>query len=240
MEIIDHQGIKTKILTRGYWEIVIRPTNFNGHLIVDKKTLKELVANNSVHLRGWSYPFCSRDIRDIQAVDKGVAGGVDWGRHKEVWRFDESGQFVNYVGFWEDWAEEDDWPFDEIQKYKSGTIFSTIGAVYTLTEIFAFLRRLAYSEYYKDGIHLEITLHNIQGRKLVVLDPMRGPLFDKYVCAEKNIVLEPVNYSHDEVQSRSKEIAIEYVKRVFEMFNWTNMPLNVFQTDQEKLLEGRI
>jgi len=240
MEIIDYKEIKNKIITRGYWEIVVRPVNFDERLISDKKTLKDLIANNSVQLRGWSYPFCSRDLRDVQAVDKGVASGVDWGRHKEVWRFDESGQLINYVGLWEDWAEEDDWSGGEIRKHQAGSIFSIIGTVYTLTEIMEFVRRLSSSEYYKAGVHIEIALHNIKGRELVILDPMRGPLFDKYVCAEEDIVLEPRDYTVEEIQSRSKEIAIDYVKRIFEMFNWNNMPLGVFQTDQEKLLEGRI
>ena len=62
-------------------------------------------------------------------------------------------------------------------------------------------------------------------------------LHDNYICHQEKIPLERV-MSSEEALGRSKEYAIDDTYRIFEVFNWFNVPRNSLIEEQEKFLKG--
>lgn len=235
--------LKKEIKTRGYWEIVVRPQQFSRDA-VDPSKLKETIINSSYPSRGWRYPLISTDPYEQEhayATQDGIEGYVDFGRHREVWRFDTSGQFIHYLAFPEDWWEQEgnDWVPAAASQHPQGTALSTIGTVYLLTEILEFARRLSANVPQMETVCISITLHNVQNRELATFDSMRH-LFGRYTCRIASFQLKAIEVTRDDLQGKARSLALELIKEVFTKFNWQNMPVKVFEEDQDKLLTGRL
>lgn len=246
---MDANEVKNLIKERGYWEVIITPQIHSPKLVPDRTTCKDLVSKNSVQLRGWDYPHIPRGNQDHQKIYFGAdhcEAFLDWGNHKEVFRFYQSGQFIHYLALFEDWIAVD--KVGEMfgarggrwDNLKPGEVVDVIGAVYTITEIYEFARRMASgSNIYDSGIRIDIKFHGARGRKLEILDPMRFGLFDRYSSEIDDIEIPVVELSKGEILNSSKELAMDAIKYFFESFNWENVPIHTLQQDQQKLLERR-
>lgn len=228
---------------RGYWEIVIRPKRFAKGAL-EQKTLRETIINSSYASRGWRYPLVSTDPGEQEhayAVQNGIEGWVDFGKHREVWRFDTSGQFVHYLAFVEDWwdRESEDWIPDVVKQHPVGSALSTIGTVYLLTEVLEFARRLSNNVPDMEDVHVEVTAHGLENRELATYDSRRH-LFGSYKCRISELSLTPIEVSRDELQGGVQPLALGLITELFAMFNWPNIPTKVLEEDQNKLLEGRL
>lgn len=241
--------VKNKIQERGYWEVVFTPRIFNPTLIADRTTCKKMLEENSVRLRGWDYPHVPKNNIDNQKIYFGAdhcEAFIDWGNHKEVLRFYQSGMFVHYMALFEDWMKEDKLGEfvvnrDRYQKTEPGSALSFISAIYTLTEIYEFLRRLASSsDVYDSGVRIELKLNGVsESRKLESFDPGRIGLFGRYTSNVSDIVFPIKNLTKEEILNSSKQNALQDVRYLFETFGWENMPMHVFEKDQQNLLERR-
>jgi hypothetical protein len=126
--------ILQKIKLRGYWEVIIRPTEFIDNRIESLSKCKEVVRELSVRLRGWDYPHFDNNNPPTSGIDY-VEQSVDWQHKVELWRFYQSGQFLHYFGMWEDWQDQSTIWGSRLTN-KPGEILSIISAVYSLTEIY--------------------------------------------------------------------------------------------------------
>lgn len=226
-EILD------KIRSRGYWKVVIRPTRYED----DRLTLDECrqaVVDNVVFFRGWDYPHTNRS--DIVAGETWVQHTTDWSHYVEWWRMTQSGQFVHLFGIQEDWEPE-----ALVAGYADtdpGDALSVLNALFAITEIFEFASRLATSTVLEDEAYVEISLTGLEGRTLIMLDPGRI-LSGRYTCAV-NELTQNWTLTTEELLGGSRELALDYAGWLFNRFNWQNVPLEVFEGDQEKLIEGRL
>jgi hypothetical protein len=244
---MTEDDVKKAIKQRGYWEVVFTPRVFDAALIPNRSTCKQMLQDNVVRLRGWNYPHITKSDMDHQKAYLGsdyCGAFIDWGAYKEVLRFYQSAQFVHYFAVHEDWDREDKLNdfvgSSDGKRIKPNSALSFLGAIYTLTEVYEFLRRLAMNtNIYNSGVRVEIKLHNTLGRKLVNLDPSRLGLFDDYVSNTSPIILPAKELAKDDVISSSNKIALEAVKYLFETFQWENMPTEVFERDQQNFLERR-
>jgi len=235
--------VKNRIKKRGYWEINFSPKKFNTERISDRKTCKEIITKSAVELRGWDYPHVPTQDDEKQAMYFGqdyLEAYIDWWAHKEAWRFYQSGQFIHYLGLWEDWTEENGWASEELKKIKPSSILSIIGNVYTLTEIFEFLKRLTLQGVYDDGVKVSIKLVGMKERKLEILDLGRVPLMMSYIARVPEITLPTKEITKEEILNKTQEFALEYIRYLFETFGWENQPIEVFKNDQKKLLERKL
>jgi hypothetical protein len=211
--------------------------------ILNLPQCKDVVENNSVEFRGWDYPHVPRrssDDTDLAPGNNYYEGWNDWGVHKEIWRMYQSGQFINYRAAEEDWYKEDAWYSDsKLQNIEPGTILSVIGTVYLITEIFEFLSRLVKTGIYKKGFTVDIRLIKTAGRRLVILDPMRAPLFDEYKTIIEEIPFS-AKYSSELMIQNAREEALKVIIHIFQRFRWENPPIGVFKSDQEKLITRRL
>jgi hypothetical protein len=237
---MDIEEVKNRIKERGYWKINFYPSKFIPNLIPSREDCIEILTNNIVRLRGWSYPHipsCSADYKDIYPGDDYYEAYIDWDIHKEVWRFYQSGQFIHYRALEEDWMQESAFGYNYI---KPGSILEVIMTIYTLTEIFEFLRRLAVgSNVYEEGGIIKIELISMNGRMLKLLDPMRSSLSMSYIARIPEIKIPEKIVTKEDIINKSGELALEFLAYVFETFGWINQPTEVFKSDQQKLLERK-
>ena len=235
------EKILSQIKSRGYWRVNFRP------LIIEEKLklpqCKNIVEKNQVEYRGWYYPHVphrSDNDTDLILGNNYCEGWINWGAHKEIWRMYQSGQFIHYRATEEDWYKEDDWynnsPFKDIE---SGTILSVLSALYLITEIFEFLSRLAKNGLYKEGVGIDIGLNKTARRKLVMLDPMRVPLWDQYKTKIDGIPFT-AQYSNEQIIQNAREEALEVIIHIFHRFGWENPPTGIFKSDQEKLITRKL
>lgn len=232
------EAVKKEILSRGYWEVVLKPQNFSNSFELQK--LKDILVENHVELRGWSYPFLPKDNPTNQSVSFGndfVEGFVNWNPYKENWRFFKSGQFVHYFSAIEDWMKDSDFYKDRAAEAEN--TLSVFHALYCVAEIFEFTRRLASVGVFDEGISISVKLDGMKGRKLIVNEPDRTGLWHSYIC-QINTISIAREYSKDEFLEKSKDFALYFVKELFLRFGWENQPTSTFENDQLKLLSGKL
>jgi hypothetical protein len=234
------EKILNKIKSRGSWRINFRPLIIKEKL--DLPECKNIVEKNNVKYRGWYYPHVPRrsgDDTDLVPGNHYYEGWIDWGAHKEIWRMYQSGQFIHYKAIEEDWYKEDDWYNDsQLKNTEPGTILSVINAVYLITEIFEFLSRLARNLLYEEGVSIDIRLIKTVRRELVILDPMRAPLFDQYKTGIDEISFAD-KYNSEQIIQNAREEALKVIIYIFHRFGWENPPTEIFKSDQEKLITRR-
>ena len=241
----DFQTTLKKIKTRGYWQVILRPTRIQENVLESVTKAKELIQTSAVQFRGWDYPHFPTQTRDHQDVYVGdndsIEGWIDWDNYKEVWRFYTNGQFIHLFGLREDWWEEHSWlnADDPLRKIKPGTIWEVINTVYSLTEMYAFFSNLIQSLPVEE-VTIDISLIGTKNRKLHISDFMRAPLFMDYTCRLDKVNLPKKIYNKDELIANYVDLAFDQVIYLFHRFNWENPNIPVIKEDQKKLIERRI
>ena len=145
-----------------------------------------------------------------------------------------SGQFVHLFACQEDWANYTIFSPERITMPPQYGL-EIIMTLFTLTEIYEFVSRLIKKDF-KDGIEVNIILNNMKERKLVTVQFGRS-LFHDYICIEPEISIKrTINY--DELMRKKRELAVEDCKKIFNIFNWMNVPERALYQEQENLVEG--
>lgn len=241
----DFQSTLKTIKTRGYWKIHVYPNTPKPHLIEPVNNGKEIIRSASVHFRGWDYPHYPTQILDHQNVyvaGEKVEAWIDFDQYKEVWRLFNTGQFIHLFGLREDWWGEDSWlPADHyLKKIQPGTVLEAIGTIYSITEIYTFVRNLIQAKLYEGEVVVEISLIGAKDRKLFVSDPGRAPLFWEYKSVVDRIDFPKKVYKVEDLETNYLDLAFDQTVYLFNQFNWDNPPLQVIKEDQKKLIERRI
>lgn len=228
------------IKSRGYWRV-----NFQPVIIATKISslgdCLDIVEKNRVELRGWDYPhFPRRRDADsnVEAGNNYYAGWIEWYNHIEFWRMYQSGQYLHYFALREDGGDTDGWDITPNSNTEPNKFLSIVGTIYSITEIFEFASRLATQNLYDEGVKISITLDNAENRILRMEDPMRGPLFDEYKTALKEITFSQV-YSKEDLITKPQDLALEVIVYIFDRFKWHRPPIEVFKKDQDTLINRR-
>ena len=225
----------SKIKSRGFWEVIIRPVKFDRERIRSLAACKELIEGSVVRFRGWDYPHINR--YGIKSGIDWVDSLEDWSDHLEYWRMYKSAQFSHIFGCIEDWgAAKIFWSQQSHTTPGYGLEFSC--TLFIITEIYEFAARLAKKKVFDDWLKVSITLHGMKNRRLVTSD-IRRSFGDYYICNINEIPLSR-KMSIDEVIGNSKEFAVEDTLSILERFNWFNAPKGVFEEEQDKLIKGRL
>lgn len=217
-----------KIKEVGYWYIVIRPIGYKKEMIDSLNRCKEIVQRANISLRGWNYPYHSEEYirNDLDYIES----IVEWGKHIELWRMYQSGQFVNYLALWEDHG----WSGIEPGKY-----LNVLATLYSLTEFYEFASRLAEQKLFPNGLTIRIDLHNINNRTLFISDFGRT-LHRDYIC-QIDALPRKMELSQEEILGKAHELALQHTLRIFERFGFTAEHLpKIFREDQDKFLKGLI
>ncbi len=210
-EIVD------RIKLRGYWKVIIRPSDFRRDRISDFETLKHIVTQSSVSLRGWSFPHVSTKT-DIQIGLDWIQQCVEFSDHVEAWRFYQSGQFVFYGSIRDDWWDQSCWRRPDENK-EPGSVLSVIDVVFHFAEIFEFAARLALTEAGSETIKISVNLVGLKKRQRR-LDNEWGEGFDYPRIAHIGSFPQEISVLREELIAEARLLALKAVRELFIRFNW--------------------
>lgn len=228
-----------EIRKKGFWDITIRPTVFVKDRIKNRQEALNIIRDSVVELRGWDYPHLRDRDGDPHNIADGIEKYICLENHIEIWRLFLSGQFVHLLALREDWLtspQQSRVAFVQNQKVKN--TLGVTGTLFTITEIFEFTKRLAVRGVLGEEVAISIVLNNIERRGLLVDSPGRLPFLSPKVCLATKWEYNKVFSVPDLVQNY-KDLAFTAIIDLFELFNWSNPPVQVMKEDQIKFLEGR-
>lgn len=230
---MKQKDIREKIKQRGHWRVRFMPTELNRKL--NHAKCKAILRETQVKLRGWYFPHF--DLGDLKNVEQGVSSGTEFGEFIEAFKFFFSGQFIDYIALPEDWLEQAE--FYARNKYECGKVLDYTNTVFTVTEFFEFCARLAKKDVFGVSVDISISLvNNSPARKVFSLwDPMSF-IGENYVCVEPKIE-KTYSCSKAQILAKASDLAIDYVKHVFALFQWDDIALNTLREHQKKLLERK-
>lgn len=229
-----------ELKSRGYWKINFRPLSLDEN-ISNLSDCLDLVTNNKVSLRGWSYPYVPNENVDRKGIVPGnnyYEGWISSRIHLELWRMYQSMQFIHFCALWEDWEKEDIFFHHENPK-EPGSVLNVIGTTYHFVEIYEFLRRLVRAGLYQQGVQVKIELCNTDGRKLMIDDPFRGRFFQEYKTGAQDISFDQ-QYESENILLSAQELATDCIVHFFRRFGWNQPNIQAIKEDQRKLLSGKI
>lgn len=221
-----------KIKSRGYWRVVIRPQTFAEKRISEITELYPIVQNTSVSVRGWDFPHL--DHRSQIHIDIDWIGQEsEWEIYLEIWRFYQSGQFIDIAAMHEDWYDQRRSIPAALDNWRPGLILGIGNTLFRFTEIFEFAARLAMTQGGDDSMHIEISVNNLAGRKLWVDNPNRVPTFHDYTASIRELPYE-IELSRTELIAAPRELALKPATELFRRFGWN--PSQDILRDQQKEL----
>lgn len=234
-------NIVKKIKSRGYWEVNIRPDIHNTQRI-EKQKIKDIVHSAVVELRGWDYPHF-KDNEDPYPILQGIEKTSDWSNHIEFWRMTQSANFYHLLAVKEDWIKDIEYKnmWSRGDELKNKKWLGILNALYALTEIFEFSKRLASQGIFDENIIIEIILHGLESRMLVVDTYDRVPFsFPRVAKISEPWIYHTKTFLVNDLLSKANQFALDAFLDLVYLFSWENPPIENLQNDQQKFLEGRI
>lgn len=233
------EEINAKIKERGYWEIILRPIQYQEKKFTHKQ-LRDWLEKHQVRNRGWYYPHFSenKDFGDYYNVQGFLESYVHWGPNIENFRFYQSGQFIHYMGLQEDRLDDlpplyAQWDPSMQNPPPKQLFLEPIMTLYQLTEIFLFTSRLSSEEVFGDKTEIFIKLHNMNHRILRTLDH-RGAGFHDRECHSEIIELGPIIMTAKELESMHAKLAIDNTIEILSLFDYSSETLrDTFEKDQK-------
>jgi hypothetical protein len=234
---VQEKQLSDLIKSRGYWEIEIVPYVYKPDRIEFNEILP-LVEKSQVHKWGRYYPriahkgdWIGESFNDNNYYESLVDDG---GQHKEMWRMYQSGQFIHYLALREDWG----YPNASAEMTEnSRKLQEIVLTLFTVTEIFLFVSRLASNNLFEDSINIIIKLHDAYDRALFFSN-LERELHRNYVCNIREPITIKSNISVNDILSNNERIAMDTVIRIFRLFNWrSNQIADILRNDQEKILK---
>ena len=224
--------IKTKIMEHGYWEIVLKPAKYPDEKVTDKQ-LRNWLKKHQVRYRGWYYPHFAKGINEYyNAQESYMESYVHHECFLEVFRFYQSGQFIQYMGIKEDRLDPESLRFTQwtpTQRPPSEQHYLDLTmTLYQLTEIFLFAAKLAADGVFSDQAQISIKIHGTNHRSLRFRNFI--PSLDEYECHAEPIILEPVVISPEGLKTEHNKLAIDAVVKILTYFDFTSEHI-------EKILE---
>jgi len=231
------------ILNDPHWRVIIRPDEYIENLISSLSTCRNIIEKNKLRLRGWDYPHLSNNIDTGKNY---FASWCDLRRHKEYWRFYQSGQFIHLFSVREsidtDWKQELE---KAMQSHLNGMVivdwnqdpgyFSILNIIYTITEIYEFAARLCQAQIYKGKINIDIKINGICG---FVLAMEVGRVWYNYYKSSVDDIGNTWTYDTDILVADSSNKALEAIYWLFEKFGWLDQPKESIKRDQEHFIKG--
>jgi hypothetical protein len=207
--------VTEKIRSRGYWEVAIRPQPLEAQR-VDYGDLLEIIEVAAVRMRGWPVPFLDQREPPIRAeswigqdVDAEMVG------HHEAWRFFMSGQFNHLRAISADWRD------DEKRFVPDGFdgVLQVWEVLFYLTEVFELASRLALGQAGEEAMEIQVGLHNLKNRGLIVGQSNRSEFFQPYRF-QMNSMQREISLPREELVANGRGQAVAMSREIFLRFGW--------------------
>jgi len=232
------QELLEKIKSKGYWEILIRPLQLQNRF--SKMEAQSILKELSVKHFGWIFPVVSSNNEECFLGQNYVEGVFDNSGGAEVWRLYQTGQFIYYRTFVEDW-QSGPWYTGFESRRKEETLSKVKGInilVNEITMIFDLASRFLNSEKFGNQLKIKIILRDVLNRTLATDNPM-AMLYGDYTCRIPDISWEKI-YSKEDLDN-FPGCAMEMLMEATSLFNWTKDERETSMVDaQKQFLEGKI
>lgn len=210
----------------GHWEVEFYLLPHLRERLPNLASIGTLLEECRVTLRGWYFPHFDREHtsnfnRGVQSYSMSPTG------HREGYRAYQSGTFAWKSELWEDSAPD----ISAGQK-----VLSFVGVILEITEYFLFAKRY-YERFAPDAtIHLTIRLTDMLNRMLVSLGEAFLPR--GYICRVATVQTETA-CTVAELVASYEELARKAIRRVYELFNWSDSSDEILKEWQERLANRR-
>lgn len=203
----------------GFWETILEPLpDDEGRF--STAALEDALHRAEVSLRGWNYPHVGRQIKPT--ANKGLESVTNSQYGHEGWILHSSGLFVHRMAMRED--REPRW---------HGTL-DLINALWSMTEIWEFTKRLYRDEPKTTHVRATVTITGLLGRRLRMDPqyslPMREP-------ADADAFTEMVVISQARLASEASEQALQWSETLFAQMGAIGIDAEVLRQHQERLLK---
>lgn len=223
-EFLGSEAVMARIRAAGHYRIVIEPIGFDPKRVPTLVDLHRLVADCSVRLRGWDYPHVSDRPQENGRGQDFIESWISWARSDEYWRFFQSAQFVHLMTYRENHPEYAEKirlnlrGMPDADPSVSGFLDIT-STIWTMTEIFEFAAGLAIKAPLADGAIIDIQMRNVANRALG-FSAWERDVFDLHKATTNAIVLRQP-HTHEELVTRSRELAVKATAEFFDRFGAT-------------------
>lgn len=231
------EDIKNKIDNIGNIKVIFEPDVYKESRI-QKKDLQEILKKSQVSLRGWDFPHVPiqdrEDTKRPYFIGNGIEFYTDWERITEIFRFYQSGQFLAKFVLYEDTIGN-----LHGKELNPGKYLDFLSLIYKITEIVLFVKNIIENTDIEGGT-LTIEINKTKDRELESIFSSRIFFFNAgYICHMDQVVAKKT-FKKEEIAVNFIEISREFIKSVFDDFNWTNYSDQMIKTHQENLLNRRI
>jgi len=220
-EPIISDSVKTleSIRSKAHWKTIFHPAYFKKDLISTLAQLRNLIAKCQIGLTGWPFPIyfpehisCHDDYIEMAVPYSGIVPREDY------WKFYQSGQFLHYYVLTEDLTN--DLFFVKpigLESKQEIHIVSYQRIIYFVTQVFLFIKALAKEHIYDQACEIDMGLHNVSGRLLVLTDPNLSGFMSKYICKDTKISYKR-KYECKEILMGAEGAAVDASIHFFERF----------------------
>jgi len=238
IDTITESPVVKKIKSKGFIEVKFVP-NKAGNIASLSECL-EIIKKAEVR-KYWVLPWIPNGNPgqgELYPVEAGYQAESDLGSRIEFWRFFQSEQFYMLNSIVEDWYAEDVLRQGWAQNVPPGKYLSLITSiVHYITQVFAFLERLAFQGLYKEGVNVTITYYNTKGREIYVDSSKRTSFITPKITQAAKIEIKG-DYSQQEILEDSTKFSNDFILKVLDYFGY-KAPSESIQIEQLEFLNGR-
>lgn len=204
-----------------YWSAAIQPLPRIGARIplVD---LEDRVAEAAVHLRGWPYPGRPTS-GNVEYTDSWIAAVVEWRDYHERWRFHTDGLFTHR------WRDEED-------EYPDLRNFDWLDAIWSLTEIWEFAKRLHTNDLTVDAIRVRLNVEGLS-RRIAYGPPEYG--LRSTAPSATNVFARDLTVARPALIADAAAPAAAWAQDLLRVLNTPAVSLEVIRDHQLRLLDRR-
>lgn len=219
-----------KILSRGYWQVTIRPVRFMENRVAEIDKLLPILDKTSVRLLGWDFPHI--DIKSSPKIFRDfIQQEFDWNHFVSLWSFFQSGQLYYLFGNHKDWRDQSiTFPIRDGEIWEPDKLLDINIVVYNFTEIFEFAARLSMTEAGDEKMHVGVLVGNLKDRMLY----SRHGLFQTY---KTSMIEYPIDKEFDraDLLANARDIAVIEARELMLRFN-LKLSIEEIKEMQKKLI----
>jgi hypothetical protein len=207
--------LETRIKKRGFWRVRITPGAFRETLFPEVSDLKALVNQISIDAGNLSFPTVGQE----PVIGKDWIGqDLDTWEYCQTWRLYQSGQFILYEGFVDDWLDRS-WFGEAKDDWKPGVELSVSDALYTYWLAFEFAARLAAVIDGEPELRVSIHAFGLTGRQLKFQFRNRTGLRVPRVATLNDFAVDQT-LSRKDLIAAPTDYTVEAARALFARFHW--------------------
>lgn len=236
-----NETLPIPIMQKPYWQIIIRPENYEADLIPSITGCSQYIERTRVRLGGWFYP-CRIFRPSLSGRGSNwIAGWIDDSMTRpEYWRIYQSGQFAHLLNFGNQSGDElkkikyylQQFSSYDVQKDVPGYV-AIPDIIFNMTGMYEFAARLCQSNVYRGMVTFQVKLMGIKDFALAQPESLFG--FNGFHQTTENLLEHSTSVSSADLVAHSQGCAIKSVVWFTERFGWDDPPVSAFTQSQQSL-----